>query len=138
MKKLAIVAATIAITACTSTGAPVASGSAPFAPASDFNAIGLPQATFDSPLAAAQHFARYDGGEEGIGTFDLSTRRAGVRDGIEMVFSVEGYADDSVRGEQWRIVVTPANPGWRVVEAGQRYSCYRGANPGSWQKGLCP
>ena len=41
-------------------------------------------------------------------------------------------SDDFFRG------VGEVGGGWRVVTAGKRVKCYRGANPGAWQKGLCP
>lgn len=136
MKILAILPA-MALAACASTGSGQ-TGSATMPVASDFNSVAVASATFDSPLAAAQYYARYEPEEDGGGTFDLVSRRATSSGAFEMVFSAEGYADDSVDGEQWRIVVTRGNGGWRVIEAGRRFKCYRGATPGAWQKGLCP
>lgn len=127
----------MALAACASTGSGQA-GPAPLPAASDFNSIAVASATFDSPLAAAQYYARYEPEEDGGGTFDLVSRRAASPGALELVFSAEGYADDSLDGEQWRIVVTRGNGGWRVIEAGRRFKCYRGATPDQWQKGLCP
>ena len=56
-----------------------------------------------------------------------------------------GYQDDSVQGSQWRFLVKwqpsedeAASSGWAVVEAGQRWRCYRGETPYVWQPRWCP
>ena len=56
-----------------------------------------------------------------------------------------GYEDDSVQGSQWRFLVQfkaaegeTTTGGWAVVEAGQRWRCYRGETPYVWQPRWCP
>lgn len=53
-----------------------------------------------------------------------------------LLFSAEGYEDDSLAGEQWRVVLRQADGGVQVVEAGKRYKCYR-VQQGQWRKPLC-
>lgn len=135
MKLFALIPIT-ALAACANDAAPV-SGPPPLPPASAFSPLAPAPATFDSPLAAADYYARYKPEFEGGGSFDLISRRVTASDALELVFAAEGYADDSVNGEQWRIILGRAGEGWRVTEAGRRFKCYRGANPGQWQKDLC-
>lgn len=54
-----------------------------------------------------------------------------------VIFSAEGYEDDSVAGEQWRVALRQVDGGYHVFEAGVRYRCYR-ADPTRWRKALCP
>lgn len=105
----------------------------------DFAALELPSEAFGDPLAAAQHFARYSPEtDEDTRAFELTSRASDRPDAYEMLIQAEGYADDSVSGEQWRLVVLRTPEGWRVAEAGVRYKCYRGGNAGQWQRSLCP
>lgn len=135
MKRLACFFA-LALSACATSGM-VSTTPAAFPAASEFNRLANPAAVFDTPLAVVENYARYEPGYEGAGAFDLMSRRSSSPDVFEMLFSVDGYADDSVRGEQWRVLIRRESGGWRVIEAGRRYLCYRGGNPGQWQKALC-
>lgn len=136
MRMLAILPA-LALAACAHGGG-ASPQPLPMPPASAFAPIERPVEPFDSPLAAAQHYAQYRPGYDGGSSLDLASRRADTSQSLVMVFSVESYADDSVAGEQWRIVIERVPGGWKVADAGVRYKCWRGADPGSWQKELCP
>lgn len=102
-----------------------------------YDEVAVPDTTFDAPLAAVQHFARYNPGADGPTKMDLISLNHGGPDSLVMYFFVDGYADDSVAGEQWRIVLDRAPGGWRVSMAGRQVKCHRGANAGKWQRGLC-
>lgn len=106
--------------------------------ASLFDPISVPVATFDNPLAAAQYFSRYNPSDDGANVMELYSQPVTRPNSLTMIFSVEGYADDSVQGEQWRIELDRVGGGWRVVSAGKRVKCYRSENAGNWQQGLCP
>ena len=133
----ALAISALALAACAGGGGPV-TGADPLPAASAFERVAAPAATFDTPLAAAQSYARYAPGDEGSSMFDLVSRQQAGPGTLVMVFAVGGYADDSVAGEQWRIELSRAAGGWRVTNAGRRQKCYRGADAGEWQAGPCP
>ncbi|MEM6474561.1 MAG: hypothetical protein AAF687_00185 [Pseudomonadota bacterium] len=109
------------------------------APAANlYEPIESPDEVFEHPLAVAYHFTRWHPGEDGAATFRLVSQLSGGPDQLVMYFSADGYADDSVQAEEWRIQLERAEGGWRVTDAGKRVKCYRGADAGEWQKGLCP
>lgn len=54
-----------------------------------------------------------------------------------VIFSAEGYEDDSVAAEQWRVSLAKVDLGYIVIKAGVRYRCYRD-RPTQWRKALCP
>ncbi|MEM8725974.1 MAG: hypothetical protein AAGE86_10685 [Pseudomonadota bacterium] len=109
------------------------------APAANlYEPIESPDEVFEHPLAVAYHFTRWHPGEDGAATFRLVSQLSGGPDWLVMYFSADGYADDSVQAEEWRIQLERTEGGWRVTDAGKRVKCYRGENAGEWQKGLCP
>jgi hypothetical protein len=134
--KIVAILSALALSACAATTTQPG-GAAPLPAASEFVTLAAPAQTFANPLAAAQHFAQYSPGYDGGSVLNLVSRRISGGNGLAMVFSVDGYADDSVRGEQWRIAIEPMPGGWRVTAAGRRFKCWRGGNPGRWQKELC-
>ena len=52
--------------------------------------------------------------------------------------SLEPMADDSVRGEKWRVVIVRTDEGWLIEQLGVRFKCWRGTNAGQWTDQLCP
>ena len=128
---LAILAAPLALAACAATLQTV---DAP--PASAYTPLSMPDRVFDTEDQVIDYYlARAN-------TADADIEREIGRDGSGLgarmiVVTTDGYQDDSVLGEQWRIVLGEANNGFRVLQAGIRYNCARGANPG-WSRDLCP
>ena len=135
--KIAALIPAFALIGCVSPGLAEVSPATPVA--DDFAPLSTPTMSFGSPLSAAQYFARFEPEtDEGAPSLDLTVRTSDGESEYVMIVSSEGYADDSVRGEQWRIVVTRIEGGWKVTEAGRRFKCWRGGSPDEWQKALCP
>ena len=103
--------------------------------ARSFNALPLPSQVFADPDAVVTHYLA----ERGVAlptTRLLDNDPDGEADAV-LLFSAEGYADDALAGEQWRMALDRTEAGYRVIEAGVRYRCYR-AEPGRWRLALCP
>ncbi len=54
-----------------------------------------------------------------------------------LLFSAEGLEDDSVRAQQWRVVLRQTDGGLQIVRAGLRQQCYRSGSD-EWTAALCP
>ena len=106
-------------------------------PAQAFRPIERADQAFATPNQAVDHYLRLDGMTGVETTTRIGTDPEGRADRI-LLFSTDGYADDSVQGEQWRIEFDETDRGYLVVNAGKRYKCYRGPNAGEWQRQLCP
>ncbi len=55
-----------------------------------------------------------------------------------VLMTVDGIADDAVKGVQWRFGMRTSAGSWEAVEAGMRRKCQRGDNAGKWTKAVCP
>ena len=85
--------------------------------------------------AATDYLERANVGDASVET-QVGRDGSGLGTRVVLV-TTDGYRDDSVRGEQWRIVLGQSDLGFRVLQAGIRYNCARGENPG-WSSDLCP
>lgn len=105
-------------------------------PASAYTPLAIPGRVFPSAEEVVDHYlarANIEGAE-----VDTQIGRSASGAGTRMILvTTDGYRDDSVRGEQWRIVLAQTDIGFRVLQAGIRYNCARGDNPG-WSRDLCP
>ncbi len=130
-RALALLCAPLALAACQTT-LPVIQ--AP--PAGEYTALSVPDRTFDSEEDVIDFYlARANTAGARI---DREIGRADFGEANRIVLvTTDGYADDSVRGEQWRIVLRESGDRFRVIQAGIRYNCARGASPG-WSRDLCP
>lgn len=109
-------------------------------PASDFSPLSIPDRTFAAEDRVIAHYVPAPTAKESKDEVRITREigRDGTGSGTHIILvTAEGYADDSVSGEQWRIVLDDVGSDYRVVEAGVRYQCARGANPG-WSKSPCP
>lgn len=106
-------------------------------PAEAFRPIERADQAFATPQQAIGHYLRLNGVSGAETTSRIGTDPAGRADRI-LLFSTDNYADDSVQGEQWRIEFDESDSGYRVINAGKRYKCYRGPDAGEWQRQLCP
>ncbi len=124
----------LALAGCTTTQ------EAPLSYAGAFKPMPYPEAVFASPLAAASAL---------VGNFPES-REGGPQLNMEIVSdpdgkadfliraTARGYLDDSVAGEQWLARLRRQGEGWAFADAGNRWTCQRGAQPGSWVITPCP
>jgi|GEM_PF-2208279 len=111
--------------------------------AAAFNPIAPPAQIFASAEAVRAHYLRDIEGrfvEEGSDAVEIDSALLSdprIREHRILLITTSGYPDDSVSGEQWRIAIVEDANGARVLDAGTRYNCARGANPG-WSRDLCP
>jgi len=132
MRQALVLCATVfALAGCSQTGK-LETGIAPNA---TFNALQLPAGAFASPREVIAHYleplGRSEADEQEVGNYS-----GGSGDRL-LLFSVEGLEDDSVSGEQFRVVLDQADDGLRVVSAGVRYRCARG-DADNWTASTCP
>lgn len=130
-RAFALICAPLALAACQTTPPVI---DAP--PANAYTALSMPDRVFGSEDAAIDYYlARANVGGARVER-EIGRDGSGLGNRLLLV-TTDGYADDSVRGEQWRIVLAQSGDGFRVLQAGIRYNCARGANPG-WSRDLCP
>ncbi len=130
MRSFAIIALPLALAACETV--PVVA--AP--PASAYTPLATPGRVFQSVEDAIEHYLDRSNIEGAVVETEIGRDASGVGTRLALV-TTDGYRDDSVRGEQWRIVLGQTDIGYRVIQAGIRYNCARGENPG-WSRDLCP
>ena len=128
-RTLAFVALPMALAACTTT--PIVD--AP--PASFYTALSIPDRAFASEEQVIDYYLDRANTEGADVSNEIGRDGSGLGSRMILV-TTDGYRDDSVIGEQWRIVLGEAGDGYRVLQAGIRYNCARGANPG-WSRELC-
>ena len=113
-----------------------AAGHEPMPPHAAFAEATPPSRSFDSILDIADTLAG-----TGEGRIEIRIETDPSRpDARVLLVTASGYADDSVEGTQWRFLAMPdpADAGrWQVIEAGERWRCYRGRTPMVWQPRLC-
>lgn len=131
IRPLAILAMPLALAACATTPPVI---DAP--PASAYTALAVPDRVFLTPEDVVDHYLDRANTEGAQVDTRIGRDGSGVGNRLALV-TTDGYADDSVRGEQWRIVLAEVDDGYRVIQAGIRYNCARGPNPG-WSRDLCP
>ncbi len=129
-RAFAILLAPLALAACATT--PVID--AP--PASAYTPLSIPDRAFQSEEQVADFYLNRANTDDAEITREIGRDGSGLGSRMILV-TTDGYRDDSVIGEQWRIVLGEADDGYRVLQAGIRYNCARGANPG-WSRNLCP
>ena len=109
----------------------------------EFDGPPVAERRFETPLDLVDALA----GLLSEGSVDIRIEKARyLEEGDRVILVTEsGYEDDSVQGSQWRFLVKwqpsddeAAPGGWSVVEAGQRWRCYRGETPYVWQPRWCP
>ncbi|WAT17146.1 hypothetical protein OZN62_09385 [Aurantiacibacter sp. MUD11] len=105
-------------------------------PASAYNPIEIPDRVFANPDQAVAWYLERTGNAEAEVTTEIGRDPSGRFTRLVLI-TASGYADDSVTGEQWRLALAQTDIGFRVVQAGIRYNCARGDNPG-WSRDLCP
>ena len=75
---------------------------------------------------------------EGSEAGDIEIRKMKTDRGLLLLMTAIGYADDSVGGEQWRIMLNGTEGTWGITTAEKRFLCQRGPNAGQWVATLCP
>ena len=106
------------------------------APASDYNALPAPDRLFDNPDAVIAFYLS-PRGIDSPATRVIDVQPEGSPANLVLTFSAQGYADDSLAGEEWRVALGNPGMGYRVLAAGVRYRCVRD-EPGRWRRPLCP
>jgi len=106
-------------------------------PASEFSPIERFAISYDSPHDMAKFYLRDFGIRPRDADFDESRDPADPNIKV-MLVTVDGIADDSVRGLQMRLGLRASQGGWETIEAGVRRKCRRGNDAGSWTKSVCP
>lgn len=109
------------------------SGSVPVPPASEFNAIQRYAISYDDPRDVAEFYLRDYGFKPRHAEFEEVAHPSDRSMRIVLV-TVDGLADDSVKGVQWRFGMRTSEGNWEAVEAGMRRMCYRGENAGSGRR----
>ncbi len=105
-------------------------------PASAYTRLSIPDRAFASEDQVIDHYLNRANTRGADVTREVGRDGSGLGSRMILV-TTDGYRDDSVMGEQWRIVLGEAGDDYRVLQAGIRYNCARGANPG-WSRDLCP
>ena len=98
-------------------------------PASAYTPLSIPDRSFRSEEQVAEFYLNR------ANTGDAQINREIGRDGSGLgsrmiLVTTDGYRDDSVLGEQWRIVLGEADDGYRGLQAGIRTRRFRGAGCG--------
>ena len=94
-----------------------------------------PDALLDTPLQAAEVLeVFFPSDEEGRPRLDLSMEQQG--DAVALTLLDHGWADDSVAGKAWRVLMAREGSGWRVTGLGSANICWRGSPRVT--TGLCP
>jgi len=106
-------------------------------PASDFSPIERFAISYDDPHDMAKFYLRDFGIRARDADFDESRDPADPNIKV-MLITVDGIADDSVKGLQMRLGMRASQGGWETIEAGVRRKCRRGDEAGSWTKNVCP
>ena len=75
--------------------------------------------------------------EEGI-VVTTNTRRHETDDGTLILYTVSGFADDSVSAEQLLIAFEGKASDSSLIAYGLRQKCYRSDKPDQWTMDLCP
>ena len=139
MKKSAF--ATIAMAALLAGGATTlsaeSSDTAQIPPASEFNTIQRYAISYDDPRDVAEFYVRDYGFRPRDAKFEEVEHPTEQSMRIVLV-TVDGIADDAVKGVQWRFGMRTSAGSWEAVEAGMRRKCHRGDNKGKWTKAVCP
>lgn len=134
MKMRSLIAAPVAVSMLA-----LAACAAPLTPAtemaSSYNALPNPGVVFQGANEVIGYYLK-DSGRDAPTTRSVNSDPKGVAD-LVVVFSAEGYEDDSLAAEQWRVSLNQTDLGYRVIDAGVRYRCYR-ADPTEWRKEICP
>ncbi|MEM7701348.1 MAG: hypothetical protein AAF251_05370 [Pseudomonadota bacterium] len=106
-------------------------------PASAFTPIERFAISYDSPRDMAEFYLRDFGIRPRDADFDESRDPADPNIKV-MLVTVNGIADDSVKGIQMRLGLRASQGGWETIEAGVRRKCRRGDEAGNWTKSVCP
>ena len=127
--RLALCAVALLLSSC---AAPPLSATAP---ASAYAPLSAPARIFDSPDAVIAFYLEPRGVDHPAMRV-IEPRPEGSAANLVLTFSGEGYAGKSVAGEEWRVALDNLGIGYRVLEAGVRYRCYRD-EPGRWRRASC-
>lgn len=105
-------------------------------PASAYTPVNTPGRVFISVNAAMDYYLERANAADAEVTREVGRDPSGTGTRLALL-TTSGYEDDSVAGEQWRLVLAGTDVGLRVNDAGVRYNCRRGETPG-WSRNLCP
>ena len=106
-------------------------------PKSDFAPIERFAIAYEEPRQMAEFYVR----DYGINPYDAEYKE--LRDPEDpymrvWMVTVDGIADNSVKGIQFRLGLRADRGSWRTIDAGVRRKCYRGENVDSWTTDTCP
>ncbi|HEX8527259.1 hypothetical protein [Allosphingosinicella sp.] len=127
MKRLGLAATLTTLAACTA-----AAATEP-----EYRALPIPQHAFAVPQGIfSEQMAGFPEGREGRQKLELDVEK--LADGSYFVLLRRtGLLDDSVEGEERRAIMEWSGSGWRAVELGERWRCYRGRGSGKWTIERC-
>ena len=106
-------------------------------PASEFNTIQRYAISYDDPRDVAEFYLRDYGFRPRHAEFE-EVAHPDDRSMRLVLVTVDGIADDAVKGVQWRFGMRTSEGSWEAVEAGMRRKCHRGDDAGKWTKAVCP
>ncbi|WP_425655837.1 hypothetical protein [Roseobacter sp. EG26] len=103
-----------------------------------YRVVALPQIDLSSqtPLALADDFLSFVGVDIAETEMSLSVEK--TPKGYLFDFHLRGYLDDSLAGENYRMLVKKHASRYFVSHAGVQYICARGANTTEPQVAYCP
>lgn len=104
-------------------------------PASAYDPVPLPGRVFVNTRAVIDWYLARANVEGATVTREVGRDPNAGGNRIALV-TATGLEDDSMEAMQWRLVVFNTDIGLRVSEAGVRYNCRRGPNPG-WGREPC-
>lgn len=106
-------------------------------PASEFAQIERFAIAYEEPRQMAEFYVR----DYGINPYDADFKELRHPEDPDMrvwIVTVDGLADDSVKGIQFRLGLRADRGNWKTMEAGVRRKCYRGENIENWTTNVCP
>ncbi len=109
------------------------------ATAGPWKKVAMDKTAYRRPLdLAAELTGDFPESLEGSQTLDVSIGKDPKHPGyFQMIVTATGQMDDSVEGEQWRVLLVKAGDGWIPESVENRWRCYIGRGSGQWNITPC-
>lgn len=106
----------------------------------DFRDVDLPSIAISGrgPFALIDEFLSHVDTDADAEDVDVEVEAAETDDGFVVDIRLRGYKDDSLLGEDFRLVLDKTDGRYFIARAGVQYVCARGANAGKAQPNYCP
>ncbi len=76
--------------------------------------------------------------EQGANIIKTASSTFELEGGSVMLLSADGFADDSVRAQEFYLIFEGEKGAQKLADFGTRIKCWRGENTTDWQTELCP